>query len=302
MGTDGTNFTDFAKQQVDLGGQLAKQAAPLVQVHNLPGGHGDYMLGLRDAAGGAVTWAEKHTPPPPRAYTAQTLQGLVDLVMDHAPEPADDKGSVHAPCNKTAVMVSIKAVDVLLDEADRRERFAFPLVLSQAMTRIKDLDGEEDPDGEGEEDDSAYAFTQRGFIDLLRRQIDGEVRPDNLLEQVRAIKFKSSSEGETTIKTGRESMGRTVNSEVLGVDLASFPDEVGLTVPVFDNARDSDGHPFRHTVVCTLDVDVVRQRFLLRPKAGQIAWAEQEALDWLVNELEEALVLRPTVRVFAATA
>ncbi len=272
-----TDLVAFAKQQQDLGKEVC--GAVFTQGNTFEK-DGSYLLVERNANG--VKFTEKTPKPAARAYVAESLDSIVQLTDKFATDRAD---------KKIFVFVSQGGIVTLLDEDDRKERLSFDMRLSDAMCAIEGL---ADPTEPGE--DPPYAFGQRDFIDFLRRKVNGEVEPDSLISSVRQVKFTKSDNGESKIQTGRESIGRQVEAEMTGAD--KIPDEVTISVPYYENVRDSGGNLFKVAVDFVLDTNIAEGKFLLRPKAGEIDRVREESVENVLLMIQKSVTAK-NVRVFA---
>lgn len=123
---------------------------------------------------------------------------------------------------------------------------------------------------------------QDAMVDLLRLDLAGAVPTEtNLLGRVRAVKWRSTESGHGEISSGRESMGREIEREVVG-DGQTFPDEVVLSIPVYRNV---DGARNRHSVPCAFVVKPAARSFALRPIGGAAEAALRYSLAGIVSSL-----------------
>ena len=214
---------------------------------------------------------------PVRKYEAKSLDAVVDLVNHFAarlgPPPAAVDGSAGSTAKpdeykggRIFVWIGGDAITVLLDEADRRERVRFDLSVGDGFRILTEL-------GEADENDEPESFKQSEFIDLLRRRINGMYSPSDIITRVRGIKFTRSEQGQSQVSVGRESMGASVEASLVGAD--DFPEDLLVNVPVYDNVRDQAGRLYIQAVDCCLDINLVKQTFMLRPKAGVIEMCRQ---------------------------
>jgi hypothetical protein len=121
-------------------------------------------------------------------------------------------------------------------------------------------------------------LSQRDFIRTLRVLFRGCVGESNLLPLVRDLKFTGASEGAGNIQHGRESIGRSITNAVTGQ--SAIPEEVALTVPVFEN------HPLRARISCALEVVPQDQTFQLIPYPLEVHQAMDAALADVVATLK----------------
>lgn len=227
-----------------------------------------------------------------RRYVANGTSSLVSLVKAFCRRKSDGRSDPKPslpPGHETAlpkisskfVFVDRDAIVALLDEADGHERVTFELERTEQYEAVCALEG--------------GPLTQRDIIDLLRRRINGEYEPD-LLPELRKLKFNKSDAGDSTVESGKSSMSRTVLAEIKGTD--TLPDSFTITVPMFSNVRSSDGTPYHVQIECCLDVDLLQERFIVRPKAGEIARVEELVLDMIRGDLEAEFLDVELVSVF----
>jgi hypothetical protein len=192
--------------------------------------------------------------PAPRSHRAASI----DTVAKFAEANEDD----------AAVWYSRAGFVVLIDDADRRDRVAFPLTLTPQLELLQKLEKQPTP------------LQQKPFVTFLRVNLaDCLGRTGSLLNTIRSLKFRTTDSGESTIAQGKASMGRAIESQVWGED--AVPDEVTLDVPIFVENCGVTPKPIR----CALDLDGNSRAFTLTPLAGQIEAALQAA----ERELAEAI-------------
>lgn len=124
------------------------------------------------------------------------------------------------------------------------------------------------------------AQSQRDLIQLLRTTFrDCLGKAGNLIENLRQIRWKSASDGESTVQRGKSSVGKQISAQIEG--LGEIPEYVTLTVPYWASR-------VLHfvDVECSLDPDEATQTFKLVPLPGKIERATEMALD----ALQEAVV------------
>ena len=128
--------------------------------------------------------------------------------------------------------------------------------------------------------------SQTDMIRLLRLDLADTLPGDStdLLARMRNVRFKSAADGHGNVQHGKESMGRSINAEVLGVD--TLPDDVTLAVRVYavPDLRTTQN------IRCALDIAVEEQQFRLVPRpmacADALAAVGDEIGKILADELE----------------
>jgi hypothetical protein len=90
-----------------------------------------------------------------------------------------------------------------------------------------------------------------------------------LIDIVRKVKLKQLADQEVEIQQTKVSLGKSIISELTGAN--TLPDEVSVTLPVFDNFS-----PSHKTIRLALEVEPSAGKFQLIPFPGQIEQAYQE--------------------------
>lgn len=182
--------------------------------------------------------------PKPLAVVLDTPDALVNYANAEA-----DKQKAEFYCSETRIIL-------VLDKAVRRDIATCPLPLSPQYAWLK---GKTEP------------RTQRDFIRLLRIELRGCLPPDsNLLTLARSLKWQTNAETTGNVQHGKESMGRNIDSQVSGP--GSIPEEIALTVPVFES------FPYRARIACAIDVQVSDQKLQLVPYPLEVDRAMHEAM------------------------
>lgn len=200
--------------------------------------------------------------PKPRAYKAGTLDGLVDQVKYMA--GLSDK--------KPVVFVGGRAVRVVLDEnGDRRDRVGLDMRDSEPFSALHDnvIDG----------------VDQRGLIWLLRTIFKDALVEADVLPVVRSLRFASNSDGHSNIKVGNESMGKSIDAQAAGADGVDIPETLTFRIPIYREMRSPDGKEFTADIECALDVNLMDRTFRVKPVAGSLESAWNDANAWITNLL-----------------
>jgi hypothetical protein len=118
-------------------------------------------------------------------------------------------------------------------------------------------------------------LNQKQFLRLLRVNLKsalGELG-NTLIPAISSIRWETGSRGASQVGSGRESMGREINSEIRSL-AGEIPDEIVLNLRL---SRDP-ATPGRYPVRCVLQIDSQQQTFSLLPMAGELdrAWSDFE--------------------------
>ena len=171
-----------------------------------------------------------------------------------------------APC----FWVSHEKVVLVIDDEIRRDFATFHVLHSEPFKWL----------AEGGDDEMQHRELIRVLRVLFRGCLDAH---PGLLEVIRNMKFRNSSDGLSEIAVGKESMGRSIESAV-SFSGAAPPDEIILRVPLSVNM----GEEFTATIVCHLDIDTQQAKFSLRPMPGEIDREVGIYLDGIDSRLQEA--------------
>lgn len=206
---------------------------------------------------------DRTVPPDLRNHTVESVADLASAAKRWKPDPA--------------IWIDGKQIVLIPDDQDRRDRVTLPLKQSAVFSCVKKL--AEQP-----------KMDQQQLIRLLRHELRNAVNIATILTAVRKIKFRSLTQGHADIQHGNESLGRQIESEVVGAD--AIPE--GLTVPtnVFSNPGEID---LVFPVTLSLEIDVSAQKFLLKPMPDEIERVEDQALADIRERIEDGL---PGVPVF----
>jgi hypothetical protein len=186
-------------------------------------------------------------PPPNRRHIVATLQ---DILRYHDLACRRD-GS--APTRR-AFWFCIGGVILVLDDDDRRDTVMFPLRKSRQWGKLEDLEK------------NATWVGQSEAIRVLK--LDLGVRDAALLGKFRRLDWSHSTEGKAEVQRGRESISRSVQQEIQGIE--SFPETFTLACPIFLNSRED----VLYAVDCYVELDVVNTRIQIGPVLGEIERVE----------------------------
>jgi hypothetical protein len=167
--------------------------------------------------------------------------------------------------DKSAVFIADEEVIFVSSLADRRDVAFCKLIEAEPYKWLKASSGNR--------------LSQSDFIRVLRITFRECLGVDNgLIPLLRKLNFAASDGAAAEIQHGRESVARSINASIMGVN--AIPEELVLRVPVFEN------HPFIAPVNCAIEIFPDERMFKLTPFPLQVRKAMQAALDDVENGLE----------------
>lgn len=209
---------------------------------------------------GTLTQQDVPLPPPElRAYEANSVEGFCQQVLHLAPKFKDAGG--------VAVFVGAEAngrgkIAAVLGEHERREEVVMELVPHPAAVKLAEWEA-----------DNGCEIEQRDLLWLLRTTFANAVQPASFVPAIRQVKFRVNTAADSSVQIGRESMGKSVDAEMVqGSDAVG--EELQLKMPVYTNVREEAGPA--GFVVCQLDILIGKQKFKIKPWAGEVT-ARREA-------------------------
>lgn len=219
------------------------------------------------------------TPPKPRKYEASSFSGFLDGVkqvcmVHERPAAADSDGGTPdlSPIfGDAAIFVGPREVRLVFSEADRRESLTLALNTTNGYRVL----------AEGK----LRGLNQQAMIRTLKQLYDDRVQPASLIPDIKALRFKASTEGQSVVSAGKESIGNDIKRELAGM-ASDLPEEVVLGVKVFTDP--SEQLDMFDEVRCHLTVDLDTQTFTLTPIDGQVEGAMDNALDRIASALANA--------------
>jgi len=125
------------------------------------------------------------------------------------------------------------------------------------------------------------AWGHRDFIRLLQNEMAG-VFPPTLLDAVRQLRVTAQGAKESEVSAGRERGTSEFRRELAQAD--QLPTEVLATLPVYEVADLASVQQ----VQCSLELDLDRLQFVLRPLELSLVAARDAAQDQLHSDLEAA--------------
>ena len=183
-------------------------------------------------------------------HVTSTLETLADKAAD----VVKDEGFVEGEPSNAQIWVDRSGVVLLLD-GDRRDKVTFNLTLSEQLVKLSQIIG--------------TRFTQKDFVFLLRTTFrDCLTLAGDLLPIVRKVKFSNNQSGESEVKHGSSSIGKSLTAEITGT--GTLPEYVNIALPVFSQAGVQS---VRSVVSCALEPDAATCTFQLVALPGQIEQA-----------------------------
>lgn len=174
--------------------------------------------------------------------------------------------------SKGTIWIKPGYVCLMLDDEDRREHVNLHLTQTGIFQQLVKLT-------------TANRMDQASLVKLLRRDFREALGAGTMLSAVRKIKFRQYTDGNSTIQHGNESMGRSIESEVAGID-ESIPEGIVVSTPVYIN-------PGEEQCIAQISLDlellVSEQKFILRPMPDQVEAAMAYALADIRERIEDGL-------------
>lgn len=198
--------------------------------------------------------------PQPRKHTLSTLGSFVDFTNNIA-----DKHGGGNP----VVWVSEDSLTVVVNDGERRDQATLTLKKTPQLQLLQN-------------NTTAQPRSQADIIKFLRIDMAGTL-PDGkgLIGLLREMKFDQNTAGSGNVQHGRESMGKSIEAQVLG--LSAIPEELTLNVRLFDV-------PDIQTVAqiqCAIDIIVMAQQFRIVPLPMQIQNALAMGMEKILETLEQ---------------
>ncbi len=171
------------------------------------------------------------------------------------------------------IWLSQQAAVLVTDDQDRREQVTLPLAFATVFDKLRSLNSHE-----------TARMDQATLIRLLRRELRKSPNASVLLAAVRKIKFRQASSGHSDFTHGNESMGNAIEAEVSGAD--DIADMLVVPTNIYSNPGEEQ---IVFQVTLDLEIDVQKQKFVLRPMPDEIDAAIAYALGAIKERLNEAL-------------
>jgi len=234
------------KETLELIQKTAVGAAG-VTVVEIPGDSRNVLLSGPDG------YAKHELPPSDRNHTVASLDALIAAAKRYG-----QAGTLWHGTN---------SVVLLVDDGDRRDRVTLPLQQSEHFARIGAL---------------GRPLDQRAIIRLLRVDLSGAVSPD-LVTQFRKLDFKRRNDGSSVVNHGKESLGRAVEAEVMGV--SELPERIFAAIQVYR----TPGVEWSQQIALILDVNPTTEEFFLCPEPDALHRAVAEVQARIGESLVKAV-------------
>lgn len=256
------------------------EATQRVQVIDLPKEPADvYGLVLADG-----TFSKETAEPKPRQYKATSLTGLCQQIKFFNDQMLGVPRDTADPNLRPVVFVGRGMVKVLLGEEERRHSITMDLFHSLGFSFLREAQA------------NAKSLDQKTLVWELRTRFCGNISPANFLPDIKQLRFQSSSDGEATVQTGRESLRRHVQAGVVMGDAKELAEVVVIGCPVYDGLPEIGGAANFEVAV---DVNLSEQKLVLRTMPGECEIALISAHEAIVDHIKTAC---PGVTVFVDSA
>ena len=132
------------------------------------------------------------------------------------------------------------------------------------------------------------SYRQRDLIRFLRATLNGHV-PESVIEQFRMLKVATDGESNAVVAKGREAVDKRIQQQIRQQAGADIPDELAVTVPVYDLDELRDDVQHVTILVDTTTDDDGQVVFELTTVLNTIRDAERASLHLLISNLETRL-------------
>jgi len=171
-----------------------------------------------------------------------------------------------------AIFVGRGLVTAVLNErGDRRDQIIQNLALGHAFIALRGRELQR------------TGMTHRAFLQLLRIDLAGCIDGDSV-ELFRSLKLSTSGNTESSIRSGKESLGKAVASEAL-LSGKPIPEELPVALCVYEDLPDR-----RQVVKCAVVSDLQEMTFALIPLAGELDRAQRETDTEIAEGLRQLLM------------
>lgn len=202
---------------------------------------------------------EKHeASPSPVAHKAYSLQAIQEKAKE---------------AKAAEVWYSPDKVVCVFGDDVKRNTITLELKLSEPLAALIELKK------------TGKALTQPEIIRLMRTTFrDSLSQAGTLVEVLKKVNFKATSESEGVVSHGKASLGKSVISEVTGLGI--IPEYVTFNFIVYANPCFK---AIRGKVECALEPDASNATFRIIPLSGEIENATDAALADVAESLESLL-------------
>lgn len=206
--------------------------------------------------------------PAPRDYTARSIAGLCAQVTELIKTMPD---------GPVCIFVGRENVVAVLGELDRRDRVTLPLRLTEPYKVL--ADGR-----------ALAGVKQNALLWILRSCFRNNVHPLSFVPDIKQIKFRSNTDSQSDVGQGRQSIGKSVMAEMLGV-AGELPEEIQLVCPVYEDLGDPE-LVTEFTCYCAVGINLADQEFTVKPMPGEVESGAlksgvkiAERIEWRLGEL-----------------
>lgn len=255
-------LAEFVQSIVDL-----TNASTSFRSHDLPDGKNRIIM----TPTGELR--EVPIPPPRRRWTAGDLDSFVRLLGDVDTDPIVFITQTNSGFDAAAYLC----------KHNRDETVTLNIAPSGAYTALVEL--------------HRCWHDQKTVVQLLRDQLY-DAAPAGLIAAMRSLEFGRRNDGSRTIEHGRESLGRSVESEVKAKH-GDLPETVQLTLPFFATAPFNE---FQYRVHVAIDLDATNEKIRFIPRGDELtqelhraARNIREVIDDELNGSEQGSAAIPVV-------
>jgi hypothetical protein len=229
---------------------------------------------------------------PTKDYVVRKPDGTVEFVGGRVPwrkHKAKDLETIAAFAERFAaasIWYSRDQIVLLTNDAERFDRVSVEMIWSKQIKQLLDLDKAKPKHG------------QRDFLFMLRTVFTPNAFPTatGLIESLRQVKFEAGSKTEGNIQRGKVSVGKEITAAA--TFLAAIPEQVPLSVPLFENSFMSNSYD----VLCALEIYEDEQRLQLFPLPGEVEKAFAAAETDLCSTMLALLGKESKVPVYYGSA
>lgn len=241
---------------------LTNRAKPVIEA---PDFHATGRFFVREESGKLSPHLAARVPASAQLFSTYDLVARTLADLQHSEAVASEAKVYYAPGVITAEMTN---------GSDMRWRHTLSLPLHPAFEALQYLT-------------RTNTFTQKELIRFLRATLNGHVA-DHVVEKFRALKLSTDGETNSVMAKGREAVDKRIQQKVTAAAGAEVPDEVTVTVPVYDlDECRAAVYPITLLVEATTeDGSVV---FEVTTVLNSLREAQRAALDELADSLRHAL-------------
>lgn len=198
--------------------------------------------------------------PEPRNHLLVTLEQVAAFVASKGTE------------SDSAVWFDRSGIVVITDDKTRRDQAALKLNHTPQCSTLVSLEA------------SKKKHTLRDFRRLMRVDLAGCTVDRVLLNWLASVKFSDSRTVGSSIKQGKESLGREIEQSAVSQS-GECPETVTLRVRIFDDPSLIETWPLE----CAVEIDLDNQEFQLIPLPGQLHDAIENEVGAIGKALAETI-------------